>query len=400
PNRMEVYATDSYFNRIEIPWEHVTINAINDPDGRWIDNYFHASRPGFIIFEASFGGMFARQEIEARRMLELAPSVETFVLEVGQSRGLSFQGIDHTGTRSGNLPGVNFRISNPELGYMQGNTFTATAPGVGYVQAWVGDVVRHVTFAVREVQPEPEPRDEDYEGEEEPEELPEFVPDFSGLLVPPDSRFTDFTRRDLSGEAPYGSFDIVAVGRTAVPDADDLPQGFAVADAAARALFTQGSSRGLLVGEADWADDVGPVYRWNSDYHVHRQYNTVILQMSAAEGGFFRTNRQQWNSFSGDIAASGAQHVIVMTDVNPLTGIPAGELGLFTEVMAEFVNMGMSVFVVSAHGESTSATARDGVRYINLGRMWTGDNRQNNSFAMLRIRITDDQAVYDLQTLN
>ena len=384
PNRMEVFATDHYFNRIDIPWEFVTINAINDPDGRWLGNYFHASRPGPVIFEASFSGMFARQEIESRRLMELVPSFESFKLEVGGRRNLGFRGIDQTGMRSGYLPGVNFVISNPELGYMQGSTFVATAEGVGYVQAWVGDVVRHVTFAVvAKIDPE--------DG---------AAPDFSGLLVPPDSRFSDFMRVEIPADVPYGSFDIVAAGRTSVPDANATPEGFAAADAAARALFTRGTSRGLLIGESYWPGDIAPVYRWNSNYHVHRQYSAVILQMSAAEGGFFRTNREQWRNFSRDIAVSGADHVIVTMDVNPLTAVPRGELDFFNEVLSEFINLGMSVFVVSAHGEATGVVTRDGIRYINLGNMWTDGNELNGDFALLRIRITGTQAVYDLQRIN
>ncbi|MCL2853036.1 MAG: phosphodiester glycosidase family protein [Defluviitaleaceae bacterium] len=383
PNRMEVFATDYYFNRIDIPWEFVSVNAINDPDGRWMDNYFHASRPGPVIFEASFNGMFARQEIEARRLMELIPSVETFTVQVGGSRSLNFRGIDHTGTSSGSLPGVNFTISDTSLGHMQGNTFVAEEDGIGYIQAWVGDVVRHVTFAVvAELDPESDD-----------------TPDFSGLLVPPDSRFSDFLQREIYGEPPYGSFDIVAAGRTSVPDGS-TPQGFAAADTAARTLFAQATTRGLLIGESDWPSDIAPNYRWNSNYHVHRQDNVVILQMSAAEGGFFRTNREQWRSFSRDIAVSGADHVIVTMDVNPLTYISRGEFDFFNEVLSEFIGLGMSVFVVSAQGEATSATARDGIRYINLGSMWTNANELNDDFALLRIRFTGNQAVYDLQRIN
>ena len=394
PNRMEVFATDHYFNRIDVPWEYTNVNAVNDPDGIWIDNYFQPSRPGMILFEASAGGLFARQEIEARRLMELVPSVETFVLDVGQSRHLSFQGFDHTGTRSGNLPGVNFVVSDTTLGHMQGNTFVATAEGVGYVQAWVGEVVRHVTFAVREPRPEDEDEDEDEEDEEE------FAPDFSGLLVPQNSSFSDFKRAEISGEVPHGSFDMVAAGRTAVPNSESLPAGFAEADAAARALFTQGSSRGLLVGQSNWQADIGPIYRWNNSYHVHRQDNAVILQMSAAEGGFFRTNREQWRDFSRDIATSGADHVIITMDTNPLTGISGGEQSFFNEVLATFVELGKSVFVISTQGETTTATARDGIRYINLGSMWTSNNSLNGDFALLRLRITGDQVVYDLQSIN
>jgi len=379
PNRMQVFATDMYFNRIEIPWEEVQISAVNDPDGRWIDNYYNVSRPGPVLFEAAWNGIFARQEIESRRLMELLPSVDSFTLEAGESRTLSFRGIDNTGATSGDLPGVNFTVSDPELGHMQGNVFVATAAGAGYVQAWVGQVVKHVRFAVTE---------EDY------------TPDYTVLSVPRDSRFSDFLRTEIYGAPPYASFDITAAGRTTVPNANGLPAGFVAADAAARYLFASGTSRGLKIGESNWPADIAPNYRWNSNYHVHRQYNALILQMSAADGGFFRTDREQWRSFSRDIAVSGADHIFITMDVNPLTSIGRGELDLFVEVLSEFTELGKSVFVVSSYGQATTSTARDGVRFINLGGMWTPANTLNSSFAVLRFRISGRDIVYDLQGIS
>ncbi|MCL2674704.1 MAG: hypothetical protein FWE92_05165, partial [Defluviitaleaceae bacterium] len=69
----------------------------------------------------------------------------------------------------------------------------------------------------------------------------------------------------------------------------------------------------------------------------------------------------------------------------------------FSEIMAEFLNKGMSVFVVSAQGEATGVTVRDGIRYINLGSMWTSEDTLNDAFALLRIRVAGGQMVYELQ---
>jgi len=385
PSRVQVFGVDGNLNRIDIPWEQATVTVVGDPYATWDGNYFTASRMGEVTLNASFNGMTASRTFEVRSLQELVPVPARFVVEIDAEFELNFRGIDDSGWRSGNLHSLEFRVSNPELGSFEGNIFTASAEGMGYIEARLAGLTHHVAFAVIPA------TDEDDE-----EEV--AVPDFSGFVMPENIRRTgDFLRGDLSGEPPYGSFDIVAVGRTAVSDADNLPAGFADADAAARASFTRNLTRGLLVGESNWANDIAPIYRWNSNYHVHRQGNVLIIQMSAADGGFFRTNPEQWRNFSRDIAISGAEHVIVMMDANPITSIPAGELEFFSEIMSDFISTGMSVFVISAQGEATRATVRDGIRYINLGSMWTSENTRNDAFSMLRLRVSGGQIMYDLQ---
>ncbi|MCL2674188.1 MAG: phosphodiester glycosidase family protein [Defluviitaleaceae bacterium] len=382
PSRIDVFAVDGYFNRIDIPFEDAAV-AVHGENLSWDGNYLTASAAGTAELTVYYAGMMARRVFEVRSIVELVPSAERITVEVGESQWLGFRGVDNLGWRSGNLQGVEFRVSDPELGSMQGSTFAASGEGMGYIEARFAGVIHHIAVAVVP------------SADDEEDEVP--APNFSGLTVPANSRFEDYLRRDLSGEPPYSSFDIVAVGRTAVPNADSTPVGFADADAAARASFTRNLTRGLLVGQSNWDNDIAPIYRWNSNYHVHRQGNVIILQMSAADGGFFRTNPQQRQNFARDIRVSDAEHVIVMMDSNPITNIPSGEREFFSEIMAEFLNKGMSVFVVSAQGEATGVTVRDGIRYIDLGSMWTSENTLNDAFALLRIRVAGGQMVYELQ---
>ena len=336
PNRIEVFTTDINLNRFEVDWEDVDVIAVNDPDGRWYGSYFTASRPGPIIFEAThlhLPGMYARRELRSTTLMQLVPDVPYLSLDPGQSRALSFSGIDHLGSRSEGLNGLSFVVSDPALGHVQGTQFVAgEEAGVGYIQAWVGSVVAHLPVAV---------------GMEEAY--------FGGLSIPPDSEFSDIMRQSLPVPAPYGSWDIVAV-----PYGQDAPQG-------------------------DLSLSIAPL----NEYSIRIHENVAILEMSIAEGGLFSTNRQQWANFSRDIAETGAHHVVVVLDQNPLATMPGGELGFFIEVLGEFVEeMGMNVVVLSAHG-AQQTTTRDGIRFINLANLY-----ENTS--SVRIRISGLDMQYDI----
>lgn len=381
PNRIEAFTTDINLNRFDVTWEDLYVIAVNDPDGRWYGPYFIASRPGPITLEATYlrlPGMYSRRELRASTLMQLLPAAEYISLSPGESANLQLRGIDHTGATSEPLNGLSFAVSPPELGNIQGNSFVAAEPGLGYIQAWVGDVVAHIPLAV---------------GTEA---------DFSGISIPQDSQFTDILLADLSAPAPYGSFDITAIGGTNPPYGSDPPEGLNERNALVMRLFGENSPRrGLLIGPDSWQGETQiPIYRWNQNYYIHMQDNTAILQMSAAAGGLFATNREQWASFSRDIAASGADHVVIMLDSDPLTTFPSGELSFFTEVLGEFSQLGMNIFVVSAHGHSTQATTRDGIRFINLGALWNVDNTPNPNANILRLRITGPDISYSLTPIS
>ncbi|MCL1998418.1 MAG: phosphodiester glycosidase family protein [Turicibacter sp.] len=118
-----------------------------------------------------------------------------------------------------------------------------------------------------------------------------------------------------------------------------------------------------------------------------RQENTAaILQMSAANGGLYATNRSQWR-FINDINSINPNFVIIRMDENPLTALNADEFNLFHGALANQQAMGRMVFVISNTAESPALNIRDGIRYIDLGR--AGENTD------ILFRIIDGQIWYD-----
>jgi len=119
------------------------------------------------------------------------------------------------------------------------------------------------------------------------------------------------------------------------------------------------------------------------------QYSTLargsfaIVTMTARDGGIFATDSNQWRRFLRDIRAMDAEYVVILMDADPLNFRQRMEFELFHLALQDLRNEGRMVFVVSATGQDTVLTMRDGIRYIDLAqrevsiatiRFWTGTN--------------------------
>jgi hypothetical protein len=67
-----------------------------------------------------------------------------------------------------------------------------------------------------------------------------------------------------------------------------------------------------------------------------------------------------------DILEIDPGYVVILLDENPLHFRQPMEFELFHLAMTELIAQGRLVFVVSAAGEETMLTMRDGVRYIDV----------------------------------
>jgi len=125
------------------------------------------------------------------------------------------------------------------------------------------------------------------------------------------------------------------------------------------------------------------------DEYLDVQYNTLatgdfaLVTMTAYEGGIFATDRSQWRRFLRDIRAMDPEYVVILMDANPLNFRQQMEFELFHLALQGLRDEGRIVFVISATGEGTVLTMRDGVRYVDLAqpetgmvtiRFWTGAN--------------------------
>jgi hypothetical protein len=109
-------------------------------------------------------------------------------------------------------------------------------------------------------------------------------------------------------------------------------------------------------------------------YSVQKQGNAAVATLRAANGGLFATDKQQWARLVPDVNALMPDFVVAVLDINPLDFTQAKELELFHLALTHLGRQNRPVFVVSATGEETVLTMKDGIRYIDFAAGTAGIN--------------------------
>ena len=107
-------------------------------------------------------------------------------------------------------------------------------------------------------------------------------------------------------------------------------------------------------------------------YMSFNWHNFSVTTIAANQGGISATDRIQWSRFMQDIRARDPEYVVILMDANPLNFRQRMEFELFHLAMQELRDEGRLIFVVSATGEETVLTMRDGVRYIDKAQPEAG----------------------------
>ena len=141
--------------------------------------------------------------------------------------------------------------------------------------------------------------------------------------------------------------------------------------------------------------------KYGSTYAFHN-YNAAdlsIIELTAKNGGLRNTQASQWQRFSNDIAAAANKNVIFIMDVTPSNFRDKLEGDLFKSALNTIKNSGKNVYVVSASGNSSWNTVRDGIRYINLPGLWTSSGNLNKDFKTLTIKADGSGMYYDIKSV-
>jgi hypothetical protein len=271
---------------------------------------------------------------------------------------------------------------------MEGSSFVAEQEGAGFIQVSASGVSAYIPVYVGHV--------EEVEASDGTLSSQNVYPEMN-VEVPGGNKAKDSWRADLSAPPAEGSYDITALGTTLF-QSEAAPENAQAVQDTILSKFVAYAARALFIGGSDYPLEIGAgVYKWNPNYIMHMQGNAAILQMSAASGSLLSTSPEQWRSFVNDARGSGAACVIVELDLNPTNFANAKELSMFQKALNQLQDEGKKVMVVSVQGLSTTSSVRDGIRFVNLGRLWRDDQTVNPEFSILRIRITGNNMQYDLQ---
>ncbi|MCL2015813.1 MAG: phosphodiester glycosidase family protein [Defluviitaleaceae bacterium] len=122
-------------------------------------------------------------------------------------------------------------------------------------------------------------------------------------------------------------------------------------------------------------------------YSARLETTALVIQMSAAGGGIFAADRNQWGMFNNLILSTVPSAVIIHMDTNPLR-MNSAEFDLFHSALRTHIeqNPNLTIFVVSNREEVPFFYFRNGIRYLDLGI---------NADVTMNFRVVDGQIWYD-----
>ena len=309
---VQVYGLDLYRHRIGVHQDQVLFSAYTiEPTGQmmpsggtWLGNTFIPDRPGPVYIRAHYNGLSASRAYIVQDIVALQFNKD-FAFTRGEEVPFVISGIDAGGSAS---------VFWPERGYVQ---FRVTPSELGTVQnhVFIPNQVGtgNITAFMGSVYVH----------------LPIMVASYydevcllylAAQIPPRDLTFNDPIRTSMTAVVPGNAFDFSI----------SVPAG-------------------------------------SVTYSARPEGSTAVLQMSAASGGLFATDRNQWGQFIPDALRLSTDAVIIQMDANPLNFSSRDEFELFHQALRNLHESGRTVLVVSNVRYSPTLNIRDGIRYIDLG---------------------------------
>lgn len=218
--------------------------------------------------------------------------------------------------------------------------------------------------------------------------------------VPSNPSFNDVQNVAIDNKEA-GSFYITLAGNV-VYSGQNKPSNYTDARVSVNNALQQNSDLMIYAGGCDITSGSSvEIIKYGSTYAFHN-YNAAdlsIIELTAKNGGLRNTQASQWQRFSNDIAAAGNKNVIFIMDVTPSNFRDKLEGDLFKSALNTIKNSGKNVYVVSASGNSSWNTVRDGIRYINLPGLWTSSGNLNKDFKTLTIKADGSGMYYDIKSV-
>ncbi|HIY03528.1 MAG TPA: phosphodiester glycosidase family protein [Candidatus Anaerotignum merdipullorum] len=363
-----VYGLDEYQNRIYIAPEEVTFEVVG-VEGTWNGYEFLPATTGAYSVVATYGEGFTA--VASATCYPTARLKATYsdisINNVGGTAQIYITAYDTEGFGRAVTNDVVYAVSNPAIGTMNGNTFTAAAQGSTYVKcSWAGqDTYVRVTV-----------------GGAEKVSVPASTVAADPLLAEVTKQNDGAYYLNITGELKY-------TGTGTVDAATYEAQRSRV-----RAAADSGAEVTVYGGPCDvTTPTVQDSLTWNGSYRfLNRGGASVVLL--AASNGIRGTDASQYGRFTMDIDSAGNDTIIFVTDLTPSDYPSAAEAAYFRVILNKYVEAGKNVFVVSCSANSYWASTKDGVRYINLPNLWRADGTPNSNVYMLKFRIDGDQVTY------
>lgn len=358
---------DAHLNTMYLDQSQVQLNAF--PHGILREgNSFFPETHGTIELGLVYGGFQDFITVDVHELAQIVPNITSLELNSGETSNLTFFGLSPLGHR-GNFNRISVDVMPSEAGTFVNGVFTAGTQS-GVVRASVGHVTTYVGVNVN---------------------------DTGHIVHPPSTTARNPYRAFLNEMAP--GFDITLVGSTTLNDFIELDELSEYVQIRNNALenFIQYSDLGVFVGPTE-VEGVGGLQtiNWTNNYSFNRiNDTTAIVSLNATQGSLTATSVYNW-SFINEVNYFDLNHLIILLN-RPVHMLPEHEQQIFTSAV-ENIATEKDVFVVSSFGTYTTSSIENGVNYINLGALFSGDD-VNNDFQILRLRISYDTIRFDLESV-
>ena len=366
PQTFKVYGLDEYYHRIPIAAEAVEMSAAG-VKGTWNGLTFTPSEAGKYSVVASYHGKTAVETgFSAGTTVRLKPAKTSVALNIGQTYTIAMQALDENGFTSWVSPSTNYTVENPAVGVVNGNIFTAKAKGSTNIRCEKDGAVAYINVTV---------------GGAAPVWTPKPVVKKDPMEQPVEKK-------------QDGAFYLNLTGKTAYTGANKVEAGLYNAQKSKVDSAMQ-KADGIIYGGKNDQNTAASDLNWTGGYRFLSKGGVSIAMVTAANGGINAADPSQWNRFTRDIDGAGNDTILFVMDKTPSDFKSASEANYFRAILNTYVEQGKSVFVVSCSGQGYWASAKDGVRYLNLPDLWTAEGRANPDFRVLRLRVDGTHVTYE-----
>lgn len=144
---LKVTGYDKYYNKIDVPSDQIVYSAIGG-DAYVSGGKLYSSQPGSVTVTATYGGYTAVDTVVFANASTLVPSTSIVSLSPGQTASFTFTAKDTEGYSQTVSNGINYTLTDNSIGTMNGNTFTASNKGSGYIECEKNGVKCYIAVTV------------------------------------------------------------------------------------------------------------------------------------------------------------------------------------------------------------------------------------------------------------
>ena len=260
-----------------------------------------------------------------------------------------------------------YKVANPAIGTMDGNTFTAKAKGSTHVKcSWAGQDA-YVVVTVGDAPKVSAPSN----------------------TAMPDTMLASVTKQN------DGAFYLNITGQFSYADPSKIDPAIYQAERnRVRAAADIGADVTIYGGPCDvTTPTVQDSLTWNGSYRFMTRQGASVVMLAASKG-IRATDPSQYGRMIMDLDTANDNNIIIVTDLTPSDYPSQAETSYFRAILSKYVAQGKNVFVVSGTGTAYWASIKDGIRYINLPDLWRPDGTPNSNVYMLKICIDGSETTY------